>query len=108
MNKIEVVGGPSLRRTGVDDDGYRVSSTMEGQAHVVGLIRFLEEVARRDENPQYRRSARIHADILKGAYNPKRAAFEAETGLVLEAQPAQIGSKPLAIDVVDVETKEVK
>jgi hypothetical protein len=108
VNKIEVAGGAPLRRTGVDDDGRRVSSTMEGQAHVVGLIRFLEEVARRDENPQYRRSARIHADILKGTYNPERAAFEAETGLVLEAQPTQIDSKPLAIGVVDVETKEVK
>lgn len=51
------------------------------------------------QNPQYQRSARIHADILKGVYSPKNTTFEADAGLVIEAQPKQVEAKPLVIDV---------
>lgn len=106
MTEVEVVGGPPLRRAGVDDDGVRVPARIEAKSHMVGLVRFLEEVARKDQNPQYRRSARIHADILKGVYSPKNTTFEAETGLVIEAQPKRVAAKPPVVDVLDV--KDVK
>ena len=57
--------GRELRRTDHDDDGQVVPGHVTVQASLVGAIRLLEEIAKRDDNPHYRRAARIQADGLK-------------------------------------------
>ena len=57
--------GNELRRSDVDDDGLTVSHRVMQKASLIGAIRLLEEMARKDDNPHYRRSARLQADALK-------------------------------------------
>lgn len=97
-----------LRRLGVDDDGLTVNQKMELKAQTVGLIHFLEEIARRDDNARYRRSARIHADVLRGVYKGK-LQLDGD-GLITEPN-LQITGKPVAIEnevVLEITVKEIK
>lgn len=57
--------GRELRRTDHDDDGQVVPGHVNAKASLVGAIRLLEEIAKRDDNPHYRRAARVQADGLK-------------------------------------------
>lgn len=47
------------------DGGSRVPDRIVQKAGILGALRLLEEIARRDENPNYRRQARHNADELK-------------------------------------------
>lgn len=58
-------GDIPLHSTQHDDDGQRVRDATANKASVVGAIRLLEEIARRDDNKHYRASARKMADGLK-------------------------------------------
>ena len=47
------------------DGGSKVPDRIVEKAGILGALRLLEEIARRDENPNYRRQARHNADELK-------------------------------------------
>lgn len=64
---LEVIdsSGTPLRKANVDDDGQVVPIAVQNKASIIGAIRLLEEIARKDDNPHYRRAARAQADGLK-------------------------------------------
>lgn len=47
------------------DGGSKVPDRIVEKAGILGALRLLEEIAKRDENPEYRRQARHNADELK-------------------------------------------
>ena len=102
--------GNALRRADKNDDGQVVSDRMQTQASLVGILRLLEEVAKKDDDPHYRRAARTQADALKMMIKRTRhggVLTEAEIlGPVLEERkrPALPGPAR-GFDVIDVETK---
>jgi hypothetical protein len=65
--------GRELRRADHDDDGCSVPGEVLAQASLIGAIRLLEDIARRDDNSHYRRAARIQADGLKAIFKRMRA-----------------------------------
>jgi hypothetical protein len=57
--------GRELRRADLDDSGCKLPPGMDDRACLVGTLRLLEDIARRDDNPHYRAAARKQADAIK-------------------------------------------
>lgn len=101
--------GRELRRADLDDDGLKVPDRVTNLASIVGAIRLLEDIARRDESSQYRAAARKQADGLKSMLKRLRVGKPLTDAEILgpmlrEIEQQQVKQLPDATYIIDMKT----
>jgi hypothetical protein len=103
----EVQGGKEhrLRHPHEGPSGEIVPAGERQQAGLMGVLHLLDQIARRDENIEFRRAARAQANVVRGLMGLRTQNYGGE----VEAEEAQrkIGSCSVEVLTIDMKTGDV-
>lgn len=100
--------GRELRLSNVDPDGQAIDVRMNTRAGIVGAILLLEQIARYDLTPKFRREARVQVDVLKALIRSRKNGHDFTDAEILGDLPKLVEQRrkalpaPGASEVVDV------
>ena len=109
MNDVLGPDGKPLTSADRGSDGNIINPTTNLRAGIMGTILLLEQIARRDQDADFRREARIQADSLRGMIRRRAGKWDAsidaaimeDVGRYLSQRPA-LGAPTKRLPAPDV------